>query len=77
MISQAKTQGEAIKLHLLKYGQITSFEAIQNYGVTRLAMYIHTFRKDGLNIKTTNVSKPNRFGTISTFANYKLIKKSK
>lgn len=75
MIIKAKTQQEAIKLHLLKYGQITSFEAIQNYGATRLAMHIHVFRNQGMNIETFKVSKPNRYGTISTFANYKLVKK--
>ena len=72
---RAKNQLEAIKIHLIENGQITSLEAIKKYGVTRLAHYIYLLRKEGVNIETKNVSKKNRFGQVSTFANYKLIRK--
>ena len=41
------SQYEAVKNHLLLNGDITSFEAIMLYKVTRLAVYIHTLRKVG------------------------------
>tara|TARA_B100000902_G_scaffold67819_1_gene73971 strand:- start:1440 stop:1718 length:279 start_codon:yes stop_codon:yes gene_type:complete len=67
---QVKTQREAIMWHLKTYGKITSWEAIKEYGVTRLADKILTLRNEGYNIKTKLVKKENRFGNISTIANY-------
>ena len=67
---QVKTQREAIMWHLKTYGKITSWQAIKEYGVTRLADIILTLRNEGYNIKTKLVKKENRFGNISTIANY-------
>lgn len=68
---QVKTQRDAIMWHLKTYGNITSWEAIKEYGVTRLADKILTLRNEGYNIETKLVKKENRFGNISTIANYK------
>ena len=67
---QVKTQRDAIMWHLKTYGNITSWEAIKEYGVTRLADKILTLRNEGYNIETKLVKKENRFGNISTIANY-------
>jgi len=72
MISNASTQQEAITLHLVKYKQITSLEAIANYGVTRLSHYIYTLRKQGWKIENQQKSVKNRFGQTSNYVNYKL-----
>ena len=45
MESIKKTQLEQIRKHLLKYGKITTWAAIQRYRITRLSRYIHTLRK--------------------------------
>lgn len=67
---QVKNQIGAIMWHLKTYGKITSWEAIKEYGVTRLADKILTLRNEGYNIETKLVKKENRFGNITTIANY-------
>ena len=53
---------ERILRHLRDYGTITSWEAIQEYGCTRLSHYIYLLKKDGHTI--TGVDEPftNRYG---------------
>ena len=74
MINNAKSQQEAIKLHLLKYKQITSIEAISNYGITRLSHYIYVLRKEGWTIDNQHKHVKNRFKNTSNYVNYKLVK---
>ena len=38
--------------HLEKYGSITSWEAIYNYGCTRISEYIRQLRFENYNIQT-------------------------
>ena len=40
------TQVEQIKLHLEESGKITSWDAIQNYRITRLAAIIYILRNE-------------------------------
>ena len=47
---EVKSQSDAILWHLKKYGSITSYEAIKEYGATRLSAIIFNHRKDGYNI---------------------------
>lgn len=67
---QVKTQREAIMWHLKTYGKITSWEAIKEYGATRLSDIIFRLKNEGYNIKTNLVKKENRFGNITTIAKY-------
>ncbi len=39
--------------HLLKYGSITSWDAIQQYRITRLSEYVRILRSEGKNIQST------------------------
>jgi hypothetical protein len=48
---------EQVKKHLLKYKQITSWEAIQKYKATRLASIIYDLKEQGIIIKTEMVYK--------------------
>ena len=66
------TQKEMILSHLQEYGKITSWEAIKEYGVTRLSQYIYLLRKEGLTIKADVVIKTNRFGKQIHFNEYRL-----
>jgi len=68
--NQVKTQREAIMWHLKTYGKITSWEAIKEYGATRLSGIIFDLKAEGYNIKTNLIKKENRFGNTTTFANY-------
>lgn len=66
-----KTQKEAVLHHLKTQGSITSMEAIQNYGATRLSAIIHTLRhKDGYEIETKMLTGKNRFGNTCDYAKY-------
>ena len=47
MKNGAKSQYEQVKKHLLMFGKITSWDAINLYRVTRLSQYIYMMRKEG------------------------------
>ena len=65
---------EKIRKHLLKKKNITSWEAITLYRVTRLAAVIHKLRDDDWNITTKMITKKDDNGESSTFAKYILNK---
>lgn len=65
----------AVLMHLLEKGSITSWEAIKEYGATRLSAIIWTLRhKYDLNIISENIEFIDRFGSKAKFAKYILIK---
>ena len=68
------TKTECIKRHLEEYGNITSWEAIQEYGVTRLSAIIFNLRKAGINISNEWISFTDRFGNDSKYVKYILKK---
>ena len=65
----SKTQENQILNHLKKHKFITSWEAIQEYRITRLSARIYELRERGHNIITKNVSENGK-----RFAEYSLIK---
>jgi hypothetical protein len=67
---EVKSQSDAILWHLKKYGSITSYEAIKEYGATRLAAIICNHRKSGYNIDSIPLTKKTRFGRNTTIAKY-------
>jgi ACT domain-containing protein len=52
-MSKSRTQKEQVIAHLKKKKSITSWDAIQKYGITRLAHYIYVL-KDSYKIETIN-----------------------
>lgn len=68
------TQDEKILQHLKDYGEITSWEAITEYGITRLSAIIHRLRQYHT-IESTMVCTKNRYNEKVHFAKYKLNKK--
>lgn len=56
--------------HLEKYGTITSLEAIELYGATRLSSIIYNLRKRGHKIVTEDMPFTDRFGTKSICGKY-------
>ena len=64
------TQEKAVLLHLKRYGSITSWDAIQEYGATRLSAIIYNLRHDGWDIETTDLTVKNRYGNSTTVAKY-------
>ena len=58
--------------HLVKYGSISSIEAIELFGCTRLSARISDLRKAGWNITSEMASGKNRYGHNSNFAVYRM-----
>lgn len=66
---------KAIVLHLQEYGSITSWEAIKEYGATRLSAIIYRLRNDyNMNIINEEVNFVDRYGTSSSYVKYILVK---
>lgn len=68
------TMKERILRHLEDYGKITSWEAIQEYGCTRISEYIRQLREDNYKIETIWTESKNRYGDKVRFGIYKLVK---
>lgn len=68
-------QTEAVLAHLQKHKSITSWEAIQEYGATRLLDIIYRLRDRGYEIQNIWEETTNRFGTPTRYVRYVLIKK--
>lgn len=60
--------------HIYVNGEITSMEAFDTYGITRLAAIVHTLKKDGYNIKTDIRHDVNRYGEACHYAAYSMVK---
>lgn len=68
------TQEKAVLQHLKRVGYITSWNAINLFGATRLSAIIYMLRKQCYDIETTNITVTNRYGNITTIAKYILHK---
>ena len=58
--------------HLKEKGNITSWEAIQKYGATRLSAIIFNLKDKGYEINTLMIDGKDRFGNESRYAKYVL-----
>lgn len=67
-----KSKGKLVREHLEKYGSITSLEAIELYGATRVADIIYKLRNSGVEIETVDMPFTDRFGTKSHYGKYVL-----
>ena len=69
------SQIDAIKRHLKTKKSITSWEAIEKYGATRLSAIIYRLRNnDKWLIDTIDIAVKNRFGQKCNIAKYTLVK---
>lgn len=66
-------QMQAVKTHLLDNRPITSMQAFELYGCTRLADKIFRLRKFGMNIVTVEKECVNRYGDTCRYAEYRLV----
>lgn len=66
------TQNEQIRNHLKQFGSITPIEALQEYGIMRLASRISDLKKEGFPIASETVKSMNRFGKPVTFSKYRI-----
>lgn len=63
--------------HLKSGKSITSFEAFEEYGITRLSAIIFDLREKGLDIQDRWVYAKNRYGNMVKFKAYYLVKGKK
>lgn len=64
------TKTNLVLNHLKKHGSITSLEAIENYGATRLSAIIFSLRKKGYSIETVDVKGVDRYGNSMVYGKY-------
>jgi hypothetical protein len=64
------TQVERIKRHLEDYGSITSLEAVNEYGILRLAARISDLKATGVDIGDKFETAKNRYGEPVSYKRY-------
>tara|TARA_R100000654_G_scaffold8824_1_gene20508 strand:+ start:2351 stop:2608 length:258 start_codon:yes stop_codon:yes gene_type:complete len=64
------TQRKLVLEHFNKYKKITSWDAIMEYGITRLANIIYVLRNEGYVIESKSKTVYTRLGTETTIAEY-------
>lgn len=69
MASKTNKTTEVLK-HLQRCGSITSIEAINLFGATRLSAIIFNLRKKGYNIATVDNIAKDRYGHTVSYAKY-------
>jgi hypothetical protein len=72
-MSEKKSKKQAVLEHLEKHKTITSLEAIELYGATRLSAIIFNLRKEGYEIETVDLPFTDIFGTKSHYGKYILV----
>lgn len=64
------THVDRVLEYLKEKGSITSWEAIKEFGNTRLSASIFLLREEGYNIETTFENAKNRYGDKISYAKY-------
>ena len=71
------TQNERVYNYMLKHGSITSLEAFEQLGVTRLSARIFDLRLLGYKIGKQAMKGRNRFGNVVYYDSYHIINEDK
>lgn len=69
------TQSERVLRHLEDQGSITQWEAIRDYGITRLGARIWDLKHDGHNIVAERETSVNRYGDKTAYTRYRLVRR--
>ena len=64
------TKTKAVLDHLREHGSITSMEAFELYGATRLSAIVFQLRRKGHPIVSKDERGPDRYGHMVTFSRY-------
>lgn len=68
-----ETQTQMVKEHLDKYGQITPLQALDEYGIMRLASRMADLKKQGYPFSSEKIKVYNRRGEVCTVCVYKKV----
>lgn len=66
------TQKDRVLRYLKDYGSITSWEAIQQFGATRISAIIFNLKKEGYEFDEEWTSTKNRYGDSVSYKRYVL-----
>ena len=66
------TQAQMVLRHLEDYGSITQMDAMQDYGIMRLASRVNDLRREGHPIIKEVVTGKNRYGETTRWARYRM-----
>ena len=66
------TQKDQVLKHLKTYGSLTSWDAIMEYGITRLSHHIYCLRNEGFIIPDERVQVETRLGRKTIISKYSL-----
>lgn len=69
---KSMTQCERVMYYIIRNGSISTYEAFNELGVSRLASRIHDLITDGIDIQKETVIEKNRFGEPVHFTRYSL-----
>lgn len=72
-MSDKMNKTKAVLRHLMERGSITSMEAIELYGATRLSAIIFNLRHKGHEIETVMCTGRDRYGSHMSYARYCLM----
>lgn len=67
-----KSQCERIMDYINEFGSITTLEAFNDLGCTRLASRIHDLKKQGYKFRKKNETGKNRYGETTHYIRYSL-----
>ena len=67
-----KGQQAAVLAYIIQHDSITSMEAFEHLGVTRLSAVVYNLKKKGYNIKSEPEQVKTRYGATATISRYSL-----
>ena len=67
-----KGQQAAVLAYIIQYGSITSMEAFEHLGVTRLSAVVYNLKRKGYKIKSEPEQVKTRYGATATISHYSL-----
>ena len=67
------TQNERLLEHLKRHRSITTLEAINSLGITRLSARIYELTKNGYVFRKNRIKVPNRYGKMVPVIQYVLV----
>lgn len=76
-MAKAKTQKEQVRAFINRHGSITTMQAFQELGITRLSARIADLIADGYTLKKTPVKHKLPSGKVTTITRYSNIRRQK
>ena len=77
MANRKPSQASRLLDYLKRFGSVTTWEAFQELGITRLSARIFEIKERGYLIKTESITSKNRFGEPVHFNKYSLVEENK